>query len=73
MFLMEVALEAALEWACTGFLGSGHWAHRIFPGGLSANKIGILRIEVGVFLCLKGDVLIKSIILAEIKVGEVEK
>lgn len=70
---MEVALEAALEWACTDFLGSGHWAHRIFPGGLSANKIGILRIEVGVFLCLKGDVLIKSIILAEIKVGEVEE
>lgn len=73
VFLMEVALEAALERAGTGFLGSRHWAHWIFPGGLCADKIGILRIEVGVFLCLKGDVLIKSIILAEIKVGEVEE
>lgn len=73
VFVMEVALEAALEWAWTVFLRSGHWVHWFLPMCLCANKIGILRIVVGVFLCLKWDVLIKSIILAEIKVGEVEK
>lgn len=73
VLVVEVALEAAFKWTWTVFLGSWDWAHWFFPRGRCVDKVGILRIEVGVFLCLKWDVLVKSIILAEIKVGEVEK
>lgn len=73
MFVVEVELEAAFKGNSAGFLGPGHRGCWILPRGLCADEIDILRIEVGVFLELKGNVLVISIILAEIKVGEVEE
>lgn len=73
VFIVEVALEAALEGVQAGLLWSWAGVEQIFAWSLSANEVWVLGIGLREVLSFIAEILLEGVVLEDIYVGKVKE